>query len=58
MCFSVRHNSEYAIDWEWLGRQRELGRTKFVRHVRAAAPLSIEVDGRTNRGVIMHRESE
>jgi hypothetical protein len=58
LCFSVGHDSEYAIDWEWLGHQHELTRTKFVRHVRAAVPLSIEVDGRVNRGMVVHRDRE
>ncbi len=41
-----------GIDWEWLRRQPEQGRTARVRHVRLASPLEVAVDGRTGRGVI------
>ena len=42
------------VDWDWLRRQPEHGRTTHVRHVRLTAPLEVAVDGRTGRGVI-HR---
>lgn len=40
------------VDWGWLWRQPEHGRTAHVRHVRLAAPLEIAVDGRTGRGIV------
>jgi len=46
-------SSQYTIDWDWLKRQPESQRTDFVRHIRLAEPLSIQVDGRTSRGVII-----
>lgn len=41
-----------GIDWDWLRRQPEHGRTAHVRHVRLAAPLEVVVDGRTGRGIV------
>ncbi len=40
------------VDWDWLRRQTEHGRTAHVRHVRLAAPIEVAVDGRTGRGLI------
>jgi hypothetical protein len=56
--FSVRHDSEHAVDWDWLGRQPVVAEQRFVRHVRAAEPLTIRVDGRQGRGVILKPEHE
>lgn len=51
--FSVRHTDRYRIDWAWLARQGTVAETEHLRHVRIAAPLSIKVDGRSGRGVIL-----
>ena len=40
------------VDWNWLWRQPEHGRTANVRHLRLAAPIEVAVDGRTGRGLI------
>lgn len=40
------------VDWNWLRRQPERGRTAHVRHVRFPAPLEVAVDGRTGRGLV------
>ena len=40
------------VDWDWLRRHPEHGRTPHVRHVRLAAPVEAAVDGRTGRGLI------
>jgi pyruvate phosphate dikinase-like enzyme len=53
MYFMVRHDVEFPIRWEWLNRQPVVSETEFVRHVRLPAPVSVRVDGRTGRGVIM-----
>jgi len=50
--FSVTHAEKYAIDWEWLEAQSVVTETNYVRHVRAAQPLQVAVDGRTGRGAI------
>ncbi len=51
--FMVYHSGEYNIDWDWLVGQKEVAQTDFVRHVRVKTPLTIKVDGRHQRGVIL-----
>ena len=51
--FMVRHGGRIAIRWEWLNRQAVVSETELVRHVRPAGALSVRVDGRTGRGVVM-----
>jgi len=51
--FMVRHDGPFPIRWEWLNRQPIADETEFVRHVRLPAPLSIRVDGRNGRGVVL-----
>ncbi|WP_320046888.1 PEP/pyruvate-binding domain-containing protein [uncultured Ilyobacter sp.] len=52
--FTVRHTSSHGIDWSWLDRQPSTSETPFLRHVRLPEPLTIRVDGRHGRGVILH----
>jgi len=52
--FTVRHDGPYRIAWEWLDGQSAVSETRFLRHVRLAAPLEIRVDGRRRRGLILH----
>jgi hypothetical protein len=51
--FMVQHVGRFGIDWDWLNRQIVVRETEFVRHVRAAEPLCVRVDGRSARGVIL-----
>ncbi len=51
--FMVQHTGMYHIDWEWLAALPEVAAGEFVRHVRVRRPLTIKVDGRTGRGVIL-----
>jgi hypothetical protein len=55
--FTVPYAGPYAgrarVDWEWLLGQPAAGESPFVRHVTLPAPLSIRVDGRTGRGVVI-----
>lgn len=53
MYFMVRHDGEFPIRWEWLNRQPVVSETELVRHVRLPAAVSVRVDGRTGRGVVM-----
>jgi hypothetical protein len=50
--FTVRHDGEPGVDWEWLRAQDVVEETEWLRHVRTARPLDIRVDGRTGRGVV------
>ncbi len=54
--FSVPAASGDAIDWAWLTSRPALRETAWLRHVRLAAPLRVEVDGRTGRGIIFRRK--
>jgi hypothetical protein len=51
--FSVPHTGSFSIDWKWLQRQETNFETKYVRHVRLETPLTIKVDGRHSKGVIL-----
>ena len=51
--FMVRHDGQFPIRWEWLNRQPVVGETELVRHVQPALPITVRVDGRTSRGVVM-----
>ncbi len=51
--FMVQHDGHFAIDWDWLNRQPIVQETEFVRHVRPAGALTVCVDGRSRRGVVL-----
>ena len=51
--FSVRHSDDHDLDWEWLDRQSCVSETDYVKHVRLEKPLTVKVDGRSGRGVII-----
>jgi len=46
-----------ALDWEWLDAQAPVSETAHVRHLRFALPLTIRMDGRHGRGVILKPSS-
>jgi len=52
--FSIDHWGQNQIDWNWLDSQEVVGETEFVKQVKLNAPLTIKVDGRCGRGVIIH----
>jgi hypothetical protein len=56
--FMVRHDGPFPINWEWLNQQPVARETEFVRHVRPSAPLSIRVDGRSARGVVLAHDTK
>src|SRR5450755_200352 len=51
--FMVQHGRHFGINWDWLNRQPVVQETEFIRHVRPTERLSVRVDGRTARGVIL-----
>lgn len=51
--FSVRHDGPHAIDWAWLNSIPEVSGTEYVRHVQLSEPLTVKVDGKSGRGVIL-----
>jgi Pyruvate phosphate dikinase, AMP/ATP-binding domain len=56
--FSLPPEGSGALDWEWLESRPAVAEKSFVRHVRSAGPLRVEVDGRTGRGIIWRRDEE
>ena len=51
--FCVSFEGSAIIDWPWLEGRTEVAETEFVRHVRCEQPLTVKLDGRTRRGVIL-----
>ena len=51
--FMVQHGRRFGINWDWLNRQPVVSETEFVRHVRPPDKVTVRVDGRTARGVIL-----
>ncbi len=41
------------LNWEWLRNQRSVRDGKYSRHLRFDAPLTVKMNGRANRGVIL-----
>jgi len=50
--FSVPHNGEFPINWEWLDQQNCVHETEFVKHVRLKRALMVKVDGFKGWGTI------
>lgn len=51
--FSINFDGKFKIDWNWLNKQNVVNETEFVKHVSLDNPLSVKVDGRTGRGIIL-----
>ena len=51
--FSVHDNQESKIDWDWLKKQTIKNETKHVCHVELSKSLTVKVDGRSGKGVIL-----
>ena len=51
--FMVQHGVHGVINWDWLNRQPVVHETDLIRHVRPERSLSVRVDGRSRRGVIV-----
>jgi hypothetical protein len=47
---------EGFVDWAWLAAQPAVAATEFVRHLRLARPILVEMDGRKSEGVIAKPE--
>jgi hypothetical protein len=54
--FSLDGAESRNVDWGWLDAQPAVAETRYLRHVRLKAPLSIRVDGRSGRGVIKRHD--
>jgi hypothetical protein len=56
--FSLPPEGPGMLDWEWLASRPLVAEKSFIRHVRSAGPLRVEVDGRMGRGIIWRRDEE
>lgn len=56
--FMVQHGRNIGINWDWLNLQPVVRETEFIRHVRPTVRLSVRVDGRTARGVIVSQTQD
>ncbi len=45
------------IDWKWLRRQPSAREGKYTRHLRFDRPLTVKMNGRNNKGVILKPEA-
>ena len=50
---SVPDPEALPIDWPWLRQQPVVRETEYVRHVRSTTPLSVQIDGRSGKGLIL-----
>jgi len=50
--FSIKTQTPFPIDWEWIKRQQVVHESMFVKHVRLNSPLMVKVDGRKRKGAI------
>ncbi len=50
---TVRHDGTGRIGWDWLAAQPVVTEGRFVRHVRAEVALTVRVDNRSRRGVVL-----
>ena len=44
---------ESRLDWDWLDAQPAHEEGEYVRHIRLADPLTVLIDGRSRRGVVL-----
>ena len=51
--FMVQHGGRFGINWDWLNQQPAMHETELIRHVHTVTKLSVRVDGRTRRGIIV-----
>lgn len=51
---SVHHSARPGIDWSWLAGQAAEKETRHLRHIHLDGPVTVKVDGRGSRGVVLH----
>ena len=50
---SISRTGKFRLDWDWLSHQKEIQKTKYIRHVKLPSPLYIKIDGRSGRGAVL-----
>jgi hypothetical protein len=51
--FTVDSEGEGFVDWSWLRDCEAVQESEFVRHIRLPEPVTVIMDGRSGRGVIL-----
>ncbi|MEA2055509.1 MAG: PEP/pyruvate-binding domain-containing protein [Candidatus Thermoplasmatota archaeon] len=51
------NSEDCLIDWKWIKEQKIQKELNFVKHVRLPVPLTIKLDGRSGRALIMKPKS-
>lgn len=54
---TITGNGENFIDWQWLKSLPPKTETAFLKHLRLDAPLTIKIDGRKSRAVLIKEPS-
>ncbi len=52
-CAGGKAGEQGGVDWTWIYGLETVRETGYVRHVRAAAPFELKVDGRSARAVVL-----
>ena len=47
---------ESIIDWDWLNKQKPEKQLKYVRHIHLSKPLTVKLDGRNGKALILKPE--
>jgi hypothetical protein len=50
---TVTEGSDDFLDWNWLNRLQVVQESAYIRHVRLDRPMTIKIDGRTSRCVMV-----
>jgi CheY-like chemotaxis protein len=50
------NREESFIDWKWLDKQKHEKQLNYVKHIKLSAPLTIKLDGRTGRALVIRPE--
>ncbi len=52
--FTIQYgDKEDFIDWKWLNSQNAVYETLFIRHIQLESPITIRINGKTGKGVIV-----
>ena len=52
--FTINDNTENEyINWDWLRKKRAVKKMKFTKHISLKKPLTIKMNGHSNRGIIL-----
>ena len=50
------HDERSFVDWEWLTQQEAVTELKYVRHIRFDSPITVKMNGRKSKGLILKPE--